>query len=146
MKFDKELIRCNSASSSMQDNTSIELDNDSSHESRMFHLLWFITEVKQIDLLGWAEHTGDWDLYLQIELYDGTVFLTSSGFPNIEFPGKELDDIVIGIDKLDSVVVIVDGDEKLPDYLRVGEKADDDWDVYNLKLVINEIKKISLCG
>lgn len=145
MKFDQEEIRCHSASSSMQDNASIELDKDSSHESRMFHLLWFITEVKQIDLLGYAEHTSDWDLYLEIELYDGTTFLTPSGFPDIEFQDKKLDDVVIGLDTIETIIVNVDGDEELPEYLIKGDNVDDDWDIYELKLDLKSIKRITLC-
>lgn len=58
-------------------------------------LLLFKRYLEAIEAIGEQEHSGDWDLYLSINLIDGTEFSTVSGYPNIvlkDLSGKILDD------------------------------------------------------
>lgn len=40
--------------------------------------------LKFLDLLGWVEHTGDWDPYLIITFLDGSTAQTESGYWSFE--------------------------------------------------------------
>ena len=48
-------------------------------------LLAYSKIIDAIESLGWLEHTGDWDPYLQIELKNGITFETESGYTEIYF-------------------------------------------------------------
>ena len=46
-------------------------------------LLLFRRYLEAIILMGETEHSGDWDLYLEVNLTDGTSFTTECGYPEI---------------------------------------------------------------
>ena len=46
-------------------------------------LLLFRRYLEVIILIGETEHTGDWYLYLEVNLTDGTTFCTECGYPEI---------------------------------------------------------------
>jgi hypothetical protein len=52
-------------------------DNQEAHINKLQRLS---KTIELLDQLGWIEHTGDWDPYLEITLTTGKIIETSSGY------------------------------------------------------------------
>ena len=99
---------------------------------RPLQILNLILLIELTEKLGWAEHTSDWDLYLQI---NGDL-CTIPGYTDITF-----------LDKDNQVLEIkdyVNGLEPLPVYCMFGKDAESEEDYEELIFPIAEIKTITL--
>lgn len=69
-------------SSQLMDNgLNMHFSPNAPYPQRIRDLLYFTLQKKLILDLGEYEHTGDWDLFLIIELNDGTKLETVTGYP-----------------------------------------------------------------
>lgn len=54
-----------------------------------------IDTISLITTLGWAEHTGDWDPYIRIELKDGNTITTDNGYYEMQIQEQEHQNILL---------------------------------------------------
>jgi hypothetical protein len=97
------------------------------------HSLEKLSKVFQLLIcdLGWIEHTGDWDPFLQIEFHNKEVFTTESGY------------YLFDVDKQSCELVIEAPDKEDLDLEDIKNKAyyvEGNW-----RIPIVQIKSIVLC-
>ena len=59
------------------------------HSVKISLLYVYMRKIETIQVLGWFEHTSDWDPYLMIVMKDGTIIETESGFAEYCFKDFE---------------------------------------------------------
>lgn len=82
--------------------TNLNALSTAAHEAQ---LIFFSLLEQATSKLGWAEHTGDWDLYLKIILKSGDEIITTPGYSALDYDPNH----VIGLTPL--IFSIPDEDE-----------------------------------
>ena len=92
---------------SIQLKNQLKLTNlsDLSPADQETQLILFSLLEQTTSKLSWAEHTGDWDLYLKITLKSGNVITTTNGYSALDYDSNH----VIGLKPL--IFSIPDEDE-----------------------------------
>ena len=85
-------------------------------------VIWLHTELSQIDILGWAEHTSDWDLGLVVTLNTGVQINSLIGYADFEF--GYLNEDKTEFTHEDVTNIILGSSDSNPNAIRIEEDAD----------------------
>ena len=73
----------------MDEIETLRLGEIEEHSVKISTLYVYMRKIETIQILGWFEHTSDWDPYLLIVMKDGTRIETESGFAEYTFKDFE---------------------------------------------------------
>ena len=69
---------------------------DLNDQEKLVWIYKFHLDLIFLEQAGWVSHTCDWDPYLEVELFDGEVWETESGYYDIELKGLKAAQSMMG--------------------------------------------------
>ena len=133
-------------STKLFDEAKIVREPGDTKEDFIAKVMWLMTELDQILVLGWAEHTNDWDLGLWLTRVGGGGLINScQGYAEFEigilnengFIPIDIKDFVIGLDNdVNAIRMEVDADWD--------EVTDEEYGISKKAFLLDDIQEMGI--